>query len=43
LPLELGSVGKDLTRGLIERHLDNPAMTASAVRTIRDIEARLAN
>jgi hypothetical protein len=40
---ELGRVGNDRTRALIERHLDDPEVRASAVSAIRDIEARLAN
>jgi hypothetical protein len=39
---ELGRIGNDRTRALIERHLDDPAVTASAVSAIRNIEARLA-
>ena len=40
---ELGRVGNDRRRALIERYLDDPAVTASAITAIRDIEARPAN
>jgi RecA/RadA recombinase len=40
---ELGRVGDDRTRALLESHLDLPELASSTVNAIREIEARLSS